>query len=356
MKLKLSSLPRPNRRNQPVRVPMVTTRNPVRRLVPAQLGSRRPPAPRPAEVPRDPDVRSAAFDLPLDRAELVTPLARYLRDAIEVPLLTLVEETELAGRIQRGDDAAREHMIRANLRLVVKIARDYEGYGLPLLDLINEGNVGLMKAVERFDPAKGGKLSTYAAWWIKQSIRRALTNQSKTIRVPAHTLEKIWAMRRVADRYEKELGRAPTTDELAAETGLRPRRVVEIQSAALPPASLDAPLGDSDTSRLADVVPDAQNADPAAELARRDLHALVHELVPRLPERERVILQQRFGLGEAGQLTLRAIGRRFGVTRERIRQLQNLALLKLRKLIEEREGFSPALAGGAGPGLGLAGV
>ena len=273
----------------------------------------------------------------MDRPEMVTPLARYLRDAIEVPLLTVEEEVELARRIQQGDEAAREHMIRANLRLVVKIAHDYEGCGLPLLDLINEGNLGLMKAVERFDPAKGGKLSTYGAWWIKQSIRRALTNQSKTIRVPAHTLEKIWAMRRVAERYERELGRAPTPAELAAETGLRLPRVVEIQNAALPPASLDAPMGDADSSRLADVVPDSSQADPAVALARRDLHELVHELVPRLPERERMILQQRFGLGDSGKLTLRTIGRRFGVTRERIRQLQNLALQKLRQLIQERE-------------------
>ena len=295
------------------------------------------PASKLTEVPRDPDVNVAAWEATAERAEMVTPLARYLRDAVEVPLLTVAEEIELARRIRGGDDAAREHMIRANLRLVVKIAREYEGYGLPLLDLINEGNLGLMKAVERFDPAKGGKLSTYGAWWIKQSIRRALTNQSKTIRVPAHTMETIWAMRRVAERYEKELGRTPTPAELATETGVRLKRIVEIQAAALAPTSLDAPIGDADSSRLADVVPDASQADPASDFARRDLHELIHELVPRLPERERVILQQRFGFGDSGMLTLRIIGRRFGVTRERIRQLQNLALRKLRLLIQERE-------------------
>jgi RNA polymerase primary sigma factor len=290
-----------------------------------------------AEVPRDPDVQTASWDMALNRPEMVTPLARYLRDAIEVPLLTVAEEIELARRIRQGDDAAREHMIRANLRLVVKIAREYENYGLPLLDLINEGNMGLMKAVERFDPAKGGKLSTYGAWWIKQSIRRALTNQSKTIRVPSHTLGMIWAMRRVAERYEKELGRAPTPAELAAETGVRLKRVLEVQAAALAPTSLDAPMGDADSSRLADVVPDASQADPAVDLARRDLHELVRQLVPRLPARERVILEQRFGFGDSGRLKLRSIARRFGVTRERIRQLQNLALKKLRLLIQERE-------------------
>lgn len=308
---------------------------PTRRASPA-------PAPKLAEVPRDPEVHTAAWEVTLGRPEMVTPLARYLRDAIEVPLLTVAEEIELARRIQQGDDVAREHMIRANLRLVVKIAREYENYGLPLLDLINEGNLGLMKAVERFDPAKGGKLSTYGAWWIKQSIRRALTNQSKTIRVPAHTLEMIWAMRRVAERYEKELGRAPTPAELVAETGVRLKRVLEVQAAALAPTSLDAPLGDADSSRLADVVPDVSHADPAVDLARRDLHDLVHQLVPQLPERERVILQQRFGFGDSGRITLRTIGRRFGVTRERIRQLQNLALQKLRLLIQARETVSAA--------------
>lgn len=273
----------------------------------------------------------------MDRPEMVTPLARYLRDAVEVPLLTVAEEIELARRIQQGDDIAREHMIRANLRLVVKIAREYENYGLPLLDLINEGNVGLMKAVERFDPAKGSKFSTYGACWIKQSIRRALTNQSKTIRVPGHTLEMIWAMRRVAERYEMELGRPPTTAELAAETGVRLKRLLEVQAAALATTSLDAPMGDADSGRLADVVPDASQADPAVDLARRDLHVLIHELVPRLPERERVILQQRFGFGDSGSVRLRTIARRFSVTSERIRQLQNLALRKLRLLIQARE-------------------
>ena len=295
------------------------------------------PAPKLAEVPRDPGVCTLPWDTTMERPEIATPLVRYLRDATEVPLLTVAEEIELARRIQQGDDAAREHMIRANLRLVVKIAREYENYGLPLLDLINEGNLGLMKAVERFDPAKGGKLSTYGAWWIKQSIRRALTNQARTIRVPTHTFEQIAQIRRVVDRYEKELGRSPTPAELTAETGMRLKRVVEIQAAALAPTSLDAPMGDADSKRLADVVPDLNQADPAVDLARRDLLELVHQLVPRLPERERVILQQRFGLGDSGKLKLSTIGRRFGVTRERIRQLQNLALQKLRLSIQQRE-------------------
>lgn len=345
MKLKPAKKLASTCRIEPVRVSKLLSGASTRRQMTSQLVGLSPstnrvspaPAPKPAEVPRDPDVRTAPWEMTIDRLEMVTPLARYLRDAIEVPLLTVAEEIELARRIQHGDEAAREHMIRANLRLVVKIAREYENYGLPLLDLINEGNLGLMKAVERFDPAKGGKLSTYGAWWIKQSIRRALTNQARTIRVPTHTFTQIAQIRRVADRYEKELGRAPTPAELATETGVRLKRVVEIQAAALAPTSLDAPMGDAESRRLADVVPDLSQADPAVDLARRDLHELVHQLLPRLPERERVILQQRFGLGDSGKLPLRAIGRRFGVTRERIRQLQNLALQKLRLLIQERE-------------------
>src|SRR5437588_8378976 len=166
----------------------------------------------------------------------------YLREIGRTPLLTPQEEIELARRIKRGDKKAREHMIKANLRLVVKIARDYEGYGLPLLDLVNEGNIGLMKAVERFDPAKGAKLSTYAAWWIKQSIRRALANQSKTIRLPVHVGDKILHMRRAAMKLQEIFGREPTDEELAEELDTTALRVAELRSASIRPASLDAPI------------------------------------------------------------------------------------------------------------------
>src|SRR5438046_2241574 len=167
----------------------------------------------------------------------------YLREIGQTKLLTPQDEVILAKRIQKGDERAREHMIKANLRLVVKIARDYEEYGLPLLDLINEGNIGLMKAVERFDPTKGAKLSTYASWWIKQAIRRALANQSKTIRLPVHVGDKILHMRRAALKLQEKLGRDPTDDELAGELGTTAFKVSELRSAATRPASLDAPLG-----------------------------------------------------------------------------------------------------------------
>src|SRR3989441_2497172 len=178
----------------------------------------------------------------------------YLREIGQTPLLTPQEEIELARRIKKGDRRAREQMIKANLRLVVKIARDYERYGLPLLDLINEGNIGLMKGVERFDPKKGAKLSTYAAWWIKQAMKRALANQSKTIRLPVHIVDKLFHLRRAGAKLEEVLGREPTDEELAAEVGFSVARVNQLRRAAVRPTSLDAPIGDDETNRVADVV------------------------------------------------------------------------------------------------------
>src|SRR5471032_630515 len=180
----------------------------------------------------------------------------YLREIGQTPLLTREEEVKLARRIKKGDQAARQQMIKANLRLVVKIAHDYSSYGLPLLDLISEGNIGLMKAVERFDPKKGGKLSTYAAWWIKQSIKRALANQSKTIRLPVHLVDKISKMRRVALQMSEELGREPTDDELAEEIGLASGKVSQLKTVSIRPASLDAPISDDDSTEFGEIVGD----------------------------------------------------------------------------------------------------
>ena len=198
-----------------------------------------------------------------------TAIKLYLREIGQVKLLTPQEEIELAARIKKGDKKAREQMIKANLRLVVKIARDYEGIGLPLLDLISEGNIGLMKAVERFDPAKGGKLSTYGSWWIKQSIKRALANQSKTIRLPVHLVDKISKMRRTSMRLQEELGREPTDEELGEELGITSARVAQMRMAAIRPASLDAPIGDEDSNNFAEVVED-ESADTPYEQARRE--------------------------------------------------------------------------------------
>src|SRR6187399_1507045 len=188
----------------------------------------------------------------------------YLREIGQIPLLTPEQEIELAARIKKGDQEARALMIRSNLRLVVKIAHDYANLGLPLLDLISEGNIGLMKAVERFDPAKGGKLSTYAAWWIKQSIKRALANQSKTIRLPVHIVDKLFHLRKAEARLQDVLGREPTDEELGQELDTTALRIRQLRAAAIRPASLEAPLGDEDSERFADIVKD-ENADSPYE-------------------------------------------------------------------------------------------
>lgn len=270
-----------------------------------------------------------------------TAIKLYLREIGQVKLLTPQEEIQLAARIKKGDKKAREQMIKANLRLVVKIARDYEGIGLPLLDLISEGNIGLMKAVERFDPAKGGKLSTYGSWWIKQSIKRALANQSKTIRLPVHLVDKISKMRRIAMRLQEELGREPTDEELAEELGMTPARVSQMRLAAIRPASLDAPIGDEDSNNFAEVVQD-ENADtPYEQLEDKTVTGMLQEMVTKLDPREATILRYRFGLDGGTEKTLEEVGEKFGVTRERVRQIQNIALRKLRRMIEKLEANKP---------------
>jgi RNA polymerase primary sigma factor len=264
----------------------------------------------------------------------------YLREIGQVKLLTIEEEAVLARRIKRGDKAAREHMIKANLRLVVKIARDYEGLGLPLLDLINEGNIGLIKGVERFDPAKGAKLSTYASWWIKQSIKRALANQAKTIRLPVHVLDKLAHVRRSEIKLREILDREPTAEELAADAGLRPRQIELFRRASVSPVSLDAPLADDESNQVSEVVADPNAAAPFDRLMRANDAQLVREVLGTLPKRERTVLDLRFGLNGRAPLTLEAVGRRFGVTRERIRQIQIDALRRLRRKMDERDGLA----------------
>ena len=272
----------------------------------------------------------------------ITAYTLYLREIGQTSLITPQQEVELAKRIRAGDEAAREQMIKANLRLVVKIAREYEDYGVPLLDLINEGNIGLMKAVERFDPTKGAKLSTYAAWWIKQAIRRALSNQSKTIRLPVHVGDKLLHIRRASARLEEALGREPTLEELASEMDMEPGRLARLRNAAIPPSSLDAPVGDGDGKRFDELVGDEKADTPYGQLADKTTTSMLLEMLDSLPERERIILQHRFGLKGDNEQTLEQVGRQFGVTRERIRQIQNLALEKLRKMIEKREAISMA--------------
>ena len=266
-----------------------------------------------------------------------TNIGLYLREISQVPLLTPKEEIKLAAQIKRGNKKAREKMITANLRLVVKIAHDFSNYGLPLLDLVSEGNIGLMKAVERFDPMKGGKLSTYASWWIKQSIKRALANQSKTIRLPVHLVDKIGKIRRVSAQMTEELGREPSNDELAEELGLSEAKVAHLKNVAVRPASLDAKISADDDTSFGDLVSDERAEDPFATLRDKDLREEVGDLLDVLDPRERKIISFRFGLGGGKERTLEEVGRKFGVTRERIRQLQNIALLKMRKALRKRE-------------------
>ena len=266
-----------------------------------------------------------------------TAIKLYLREIGQVKLLSQEEEVVLAARIKKGDKRARELMIKANLRLVVKIAHDYENFGLPLLDLISEGNIGLMKAVERFDPAKGGKLSTYGSWWIKQSIKRALANQSKTIRLPVHLVDKISRMRRTALKLQEIFGREPTDEELADEMGLSVSRVAQMRTAAIRPASLDAPIGEDDSNSFAEVVQDEAASTPYENLEEKTVTGMLQEMVKTLDERESTILRYRFGLDGGSEKTLEEVGAKFGVTRERVRQIQNIALIKLRKMIEKLE-------------------
>jgi len=309
-------------------------------MVPAAVGdiTNGKPAESPIDTPA-PVVETVAPPSERERGSYDgdTAIKLYLREIGQVKLLTPEEEIELAARIKKGDKKAREQMIKANLRLVVKIARDYEGIGLPLLDLISEGNIGLMKAVERFDPKKGGKLSTYGSWWIKQSIKRALANQSKTIRLPVHLVDKISRMRRITMRLQEELGREPTDEEVGEQLGISSSRVSQMRMAAVRPASLDAPIGDEESNNFAEVVQDENAVSPYEQLEEKTVTGMLQDMVKELDPRAATILRSRFGLDGGSEKTLEEVGKKFGVTRERVRQIQNIALRRLRKMIEKME-------------------
>jgi RNA polymerase primary sigma factor len=261
----------------------------------------------------------------------------YLREIGQIALLTPKDEIRLAARIKKGDKQARADMIKANLRLVVKIAHDYSNYGLPLLDLISEGNIGLMKAVERFDPKKGGKLSTYAAWWIKQSIKRALANQSKTIRLPVHLVDKISKMKRAGHKLSERLGREPTDQELADVLGVPRAKVAQLRTISIRPASLDAPIGEDDATEFSEIVGDENALSPFELLRDKTLRQDVRDILEELEPREADILTLRFGLDGSKPKTLEEVGRKFKVTRERVRQIQNIALTKLRRVMDKQD-------------------
>ena len=270
----------------------------------------------------------------------------YLREIGRVPLLTPKQEVNLAKRVKRGDRQAREHMIRANLRLVVKIARDYEHLGVPLLDLISEGNIGLMKAVERFNPKKGAKLSTYAAWWIKQSIRRALSNQSKTIRLPVHVTDQLFHLNKLSQKLTATLGREPTDEELAKKLHVTSRKIAQLRTFNARPTSLDAPVGgadDEDGARFGELLQDPGALTPYELLRVKTMRQDIRQQLQFLTPREAEIITMRFGLDGTEQRTLDDVGRKFKVSRERIRQVQDVALTKLRDLLQKLESPTRAL-------------
>jgi RNA polymerase primary sigma factor len=266
-----------------------------------------------------------------------TAMKAYLRQIGRTPLLAPQEEAELARKIRNGDCEARDLMIRSNLRLVVTVARDYIDYGMPLLDLISEGNIGLMKAVERFDVTKGAKLSTYAVWWIRQSIKRALSNQSKLVRLPVHLGEKMSKMRRVASQMSEQLGRDPTDDELGAEIGLSTEKIAELRGIGIRPTSLDAPISDDGLTEFGESVADEEAQTPFELLRDKDLRSKVDGLLEELNGREKKIIAERFGFGGRQRKTLQEVGETLGISRERIRQLENAALAKLRRALSLKE-------------------
>ena len=262
-------------------------------------------------------------------------LNRYLQEIGRIPLLTPQQEVELAGKIKEGDAAARERMINANLRLVVTIARDYVNLGLPLLDLVSEGNIGLVKAVERFDPQNGAKFSTYASWWIKQAIKRALANQTKTVRIPAQMIDKLRRMQRVSAQLSNDLGREATSEEIGEELGIPDEKIVRLRSIGFRPESLDAPVGDDDVTEFGETIPDERAQTPFQLLDDKDFSDQLHVVLKTLNHRETTIIAQRFGLNGAPARPLEHVAEMIGVTRERVRQLEVAALSKLRRALRK---------------------
>lgn len=258
------------------------------------------------------------------------PVRMYLKEIGRVQLLSTEGEIELADKIQRGDEEAKRKLAEANLRLVVSIARRYVGRGMLFLDLIQEGNMGLMKAVEKFDHTKGYKFSTYATWWIRQAITRAIADQARTIRIPVHMVEMINKVIRVSRQLLQEFGREPTTEEIAETMGLTPEKVREIMKISQDPVSLDTPIGEENDSHLGDFIEDQEAPAPADSAAYELLKEQLQDVLDSLTEREENVLRLRFGLDDGRARTLEEVGKVFGVTRERIRQIEAKALRKLR--------------------------
>ena len=259
----------------------------------------------------------------------------YMQNIGQYPLVSTEEEVDLAARISEGDTEARSKLIRSNLRLVVKIAHDFKGLGLPLLDLISEGNIGLMRAVEKFDPSKGAKLSSYAAWWIKQSMRRALANQARTIRIPVQSASKISKIQTAKQKLTEEMGREPTDKEIAAEVNLTERTVTGLRLGKTTTISLHDPIQHGEDGEFREIIPDDKTTAPDELVQDEEILSHMLKLTDKLEEREKTILTLRFGLDGNHPKTLEEVSQSIGRTRERVRQIQNQALDKLRQMLEQ---------------------
>jgi len=285
----------------------------------------------PEEIENEEEVDVENVDLLVpDSVSIEDPVRMYLKEIGKVPLLSAEEEVELARRMELGDQEAKNKLAEANLRLVVSIAKRYVGRGMLFLDLIQEGNLGLIKAVEKFDYRKGYKFSTYATWWIRQAITRAIADQARTIRIPVHMVETINKLNRVEKQLLQEIGRVPTPEEIAAEMNIPVEKVREIQKISVEPVSLETPIGEEEDSHLGDFIQDDQVPVPADAAAFELLKEQLNEVLDTLTEREQKVLRLRFGLDDGKARTLEEVGRKFNVTRERIRQIEAKALRKLR--------------------------
>jgi RNA polymerase primary sigma factor len=291
--------------------------------------------PGPAETKRGRKRKAATLDLKPDMT--TDSLQLFLKDIGKVRLLTAQEEVDLAKRIERGDLDAKQKMVESNLRLVVSIAKNYRNQGLPFLDLIQEGTLGLVRAAEKFDYRKGFKFSTYATWWIRQAIARALADKARTIRIPVHVVEKLNKIGRAERKLVTELGREPTPDEIAEVTGIDPEEVDQIKRSAQAPVSLEKPVGDEEESEFGQFIADEKAESPFERAADLLTKEALKEALENLSYRERRVLELRYGLGGEHPRTLDEVGRTFNVTRERIRQIENQSLKKLQSLAEAQK-------------------